>query len=121
MLKSCKRAGTVKRVVMTSSFATIIFGHDHAVDPTPCTLQTAFPSSMPSLASRTRSQQSETDTDKEWNEVSQPTEGDAANIYRSSKVQAERAAWAFVDAEGDAASFSLVTINPPMVVRHDPI
>lgn len=67
------------------------------------------------------SQQSETDTDKEWNEVSQPTEGDAANIYRSSKVQAERAAWAFVDAEGDAASFSLVTINPPMVVRHDPI
>ena len=44
-------------MVTTSSFATIIFGHDHTVDETPY-------------------------TDKEWNEYSQPWEGDAANIYR---------------------------------------
>mmetsp|Transcript_1532 Transcript_1532/g.5029 ORF Transcript_1532/g.5029 Transcript_1532/m.5029 type:complete len:187 (+) Transcript_1532:2-562(+) len=48
--------------------------------------------------------------------MSQPIKGDIAHVYRYSKVQAERAAWAFVEARDDKASFSLVTINPPMVV-----
>ena len=90
MLRACDKAGTVKRVVMTSSFATIIFGHDHTVDPTPY-------------------------TDKEWNEKSKPTPGDVSNIYRTSKIEAERAAWQFV--KENAVGFSLVTICPPMVVR----
>jgi nucleoside-diphosphate-sugar epimerase len=90
VLRACDKAGTVKRVVMTSSFATIIFGHDHTVDPTPY-------------------------TDKEWNEKSTPTPGDVANIYRTSKIEAERAAWKFV--KENPVGFSLVTICPPMVVR----
>eukprot|EP00729_Bicosta_minor_P015551 gene15551-25587_t len=67
---SCNKAG-VKRVVTTSSFATIIFGHDHT----------------------------------EWNEYSQPWEGDAANIYRYAKTAAERAGWKYV--EDNKPSFKL--------------
>lgn len=80
----------MKRVVMTSSFAAIIFAHDHTVDPTPY-------------------------TDKEWNDKSKPTPGDVANIYRTSKIEAEKAAWQYV--KENAVGFSLVTICPPMVVR----
>ncbi len=35
--RACAAAGTVRRVVTTSSFATIIFGHDHTTDATPYT------------------------------------------------------------------------------------
>lgn len=90
VLRACDKAGTVKRVVMTSSFAAIIFAHDHTVDPTPY-------------------------TDKEWNDKSKPTPGDVANIYRTSKIEAEKAAWQYV--KENAVGFSLVTICPPMVVR----
>jgi len=86
--ESCNKAG-VKRVVATSSFATIIFGHDHTVDETPY-------------------------TDKEWNDYSQPWKGDAGHIYRYAKTTAERAGWEYV--EKNKPSFKLVTINPPMIV-----
>jgi len=86
--ESCAKAG-VKRVVTTSSFATIVFGHDHAVDETPY-------------------------TDKEWNNFSQPWEGDAPHIYRYAKTAAERAGWEYV--EQKKPSFKLITINPPMIV-----
>lgn len=48
VLEACRQAHTVKRVVMTSSFATVIFGHDHTTDSSPY-------------------------TDKEWNNVSKPS------------------------------------------------
>lgn len=68
---ACLKASTIRRVVTTSSFATIIFGHDDSKDPRPY-------------------------TDQEWNTVSQPTPGDTMNIYRVAKTSAERTGWQFM-------------------------
>jgi dihydroflavonol-4-reductase len=107
--RAAAAAGTVRRIVTTSSFATIIFGwplcvcfvsplsvvlttmtgHDHTTDPAPY-------------------------TDAEWNTVSKLAPGDAHSNYRVSKVLAERAGWDFVATE--RPPFDLITLNPPMVV-----
>lgn len=82
-------APTVKRVVITSSFAAIV---DAAKVSDPAT----------------------TFTEKSWNPVTLADihEG-AATAYRASKTLAERAAWDFV--KNNSTTFDLVTVNPPMV------
>ncbi|KAL2263864.1 hypothetical protein VTK26DRAFT_4660 [Humicola hyalothermophila] len=86
-----RSAPTVRRVVVTSSFAAII-NEDKVTDP------------------------STTFSEASWNPVtladihrSQPT------AYRASKTLAERAAWDFVRDPQNGAKFDLVTVNPPMV------
>ncbi|KAM0276962.1 hypothetical protein ACHAQH_006197 [Verticillium albo-atrum] len=91
ILKALHRsAPTVKRVVITSSFASII-DEARLADPT------------------------KTFTERDWNPV---TEADIHNskatAYRASKKLAERAAWDFIDAE--KPSFDLVTVCPPLVL-----
>eukprot|EP00050_Salpingoeca_kvevrii_P020682 m.101467 g.101467 ORF g.101467 m.101467 type:complete len:335 (+) comp8968_c0_seq2:66-1070(+) len=89
VLEACARVPSVKRVVVTSSFATIIFGHDHTTDPTPY-------------------------TEEEWNNVSTLEMNNNMHTYRVSKREAERAAWQFVEKE--QPQFDVVTIHPPLVI-----
>ena len=91
VLKAIKKnAPTVKRVVITSSFASIIDG---------------------SKGSRPNYTYSE----KDWNPI---TEDEAtqnpSNGYRASKVFAEKAAWDFVEKE--KPNFTLSTLCPPLVL-----
>eukprot|EP00931_Biecheleriopsis_adriatica_P008203 TRINITY_DN109417_c0_g1_i1.p1 TRINITY_DN109417_c0_g1~~TRINITY_DN109417_c0_g1_i1.p1 ORF type:complete len:410 (-),score=95.57 TRINITY_DN109417_c0_g1_i1:275-1426(-) len=93
-LKACKKAGCVKRVVVTSSAASVfnlgLYPWDH------------------------------TYTSKDWNKASCPNadgafpEPSAAHGYRFSKTIAEKAAWDFLASE--ECFFDVSTINPPMVV-----
>ncbi|KAK0741847.1 hypothetical protein B0T21DRAFT_381620 [Apiosordaria backusii] len=86
-----KHAPTVKRVVVTSSFAAII-NEAHVSDPT-----TTF-------------------TEKSWNPVTiNDIHRNPATAYRASKTLAEKAAWDFVSHPANNAKFDLVTVNPPMV------
>ena len=89
VLRACAKEPTVERVVVTSSFAAVVFGHDQNVDPSPF-------------------------TESDWNTVSSAAHKEPMHWYRASKVQAERACWDFLEAE--RPSFSIVTINPPMIV-----
>lgn len=91
ILKSIKQyAPSVKRVVITSSFAAILDAYD-----------------IPKIGHAY--------SEKDWDPVTQkdalqsPTWG-----YRASKTFAERAAWDFVEKE--KPNFDLVTINPPLVL-----
>ncbi|KAK5065317.1 hypothetical protein LTR84_001155 [Exophiala bonariae] len=85
-----KNAPTVKRVVITSSFASI-------VNP--------FKGSWPE----------HTYTEEDWNPVTlQQTSENIANGYRASKTFAERAAWEFMQQE--SPHFSLTTLCPPLVL-----
>ena len=91
ILKSIKKhAPSVKRVVITSSFAAILDAYNI---PKP----------------------GHTYSEKDWDPV---TEKDALQNpawgYRASKTFAERAAWDFVEKE--KPNFDLVTINPPLVL-----
>ncbi|KFA49238.1 hypothetical protein S40293_09280 [Stachybotrys chartarum IBT 40293] len=90
ILKALKRsAPSVKRVVVTSSFASIMDEH-HIEDP------------------------SHTFSESSWNPVTiDDVTRSPATAYRVSKKLAERAAWDFVAAEKPA--FDLVTVCPPMV------
>lgn len=90
ILKSIKKhAPTVKRVVITSSFAALIdpfkmFWPEHTyseADWSPLTYEQAF--------------------------------GDLTNGYRASKTFAEKAAWEFVEKE--KPNFDIATMNPPLV------
>lgn len=106
ILKAIKEyAPTVKRVVITSSFAAIVNGKQH-----------------PKVYS-----------EKEWNPVTWEEALDHSQVYRASKVSdtgrsawvnasaksvpyqtfAEKAAWAFVEKE--KPNFDIATINPPLV------
>lgn len=91
---------SVKRVVITSSFAAIL-DEDKITDPT-----TVF-------------------SEKSWNPVTlEDIHRSSATAYRASKTLAEKAAWEFVgdEARKNGAVFDLVTVNPPMVfgpVIHD--
>lgn len=89
ILKSIqKSAKTVKKVVITSSFAAI-----------------TNPSSPPKVYDETI-----------WNKMTMDeglTTKDPQAVYRASKTFAERAAWDFVDQE--KPTFSLTVLNPPMV------
>lgn len=106
ILKAIKAyAPTVKRVVITSSFAAIVNGKQH-----------------PKVYS-----------EKEWNPLTWEEAMDHSSVYRGSKVSdiwwpvwvnasaksvlyqtfAEKAAWTFVEKE--KPNFDLATINPPLV------
>ncbi|CDM27682.1 hypothetical protein DTO006G1_7788 [Penicillium roqueforti] len=86
ILKAIKEyAPTVKRVVITSSFAAIVNGKQH-----------------PKVYS-----------EKEWNPVTWEEALDHSQVYRASKTFAEKAAWAFVEKE--KPNFDIATINPPLV------
>ena len=89
ILKSiAKSAPSVKRVVITSSFASIV----DAAKPTNYTY-----------------------SEKDWNPITWETAtADAASGYRGSKTFAERAAWDFV--EQQSPNFSIATICPPLVI-----
>ncbi|KAK4166252.1 hypothetical protein QBC43DRAFT_314318 [Cladorrhinum sp. PSN259] len=92
ILKAIARsAPTVKRVVVTSSFAAIL-SEASIGDP-----QTIF-------------------TEESWNPVTiDDIYNSPATAYRASKTLAEKAAWDFVQDPANGAKFDLVTINPPMV------
>ncbi|KAK4031710.1 hypothetical protein C8A01DRAFT_41847 [Parachaetomium inaequale] len=84
-------APTVRRVVVTSSFAAII-DEAHATDP------------------------SHTFSEASWNPVTlADIHKSPSTAYRASKTLAERAAWDFVRDPANGAKFDLVTVNPPMV------
>ncbi|PWY70074.1 ketoreductase [Aspergillus eucalypticola CBS 122712] len=86
ILKAIKAyASTVKRVVITSSFAAIVNGKKHA----------------------------ESYSEKNWNPVTWEEALISSNTYRASKTFAEKAAWDFVEKE--KPNFDIATINPPFV------
>ena len=91
ILKSIKKsAPSVKTVVITSSFASII---------------NANKGSWPE----------HTYNENDWNPVTQEQAiKDAATGYRASKTFAEKAAWDFVEKE--SPTFDLVTLCPPLVL-----
>ncbi|KAH0836059.1 putative NADPH-dependent methylglyoxal reductase GRP2 [Fonsecaea pedrosoi] len=96
LLKSIvKHAPTVKQVVITSSFASI-------VNP--------FKGSWPE----------HTYTEQDWNPVTlEQASESVANGYRASKTFAERAAWEFLQQQQQSQGpppFSLTTLCPPMVL-----
>ncbi|KAF4468829.1 NAD dependent epimerase dehydratase [Fusarium albosuccineum] len=83
-------APTVKRIVMTSSFASVL-DEDRLEDPS-----TVF-------------------TEKDWNPVTMDQINNSrATAYRVSKKFAERAAWDFV--ASNKTSFDLVTVCPSLVL-----
>ena len=91
ILKSIKKsAPTVKRVVVTSSFASIVNGNkgtwpEHTYD------------------------------EADWNPITkEDAPKNAANGYRASKTFAERAAWDFIEQE--SPNFTLATMCPPLVL-----
>ncbi|KAI7467982.1 NAD(P)-binding protein [Hortaea werneckii] len=91
ILKSIKRsAPSVKRVVITSSFASII---------------NPYKGSWPE----------HTYTETDWNPITpQQAIENPANGYRASKTFAERAAWDFLEKE--KPNFSIATMCPPLVL-----
>lgn len=78
VLRAARDAG-VKRVVLTSSFAAIGYGHGDQAAPY---------------------------TEKDWTDV----DGPAVQPYMKSKTLAERAAWDFVEREGNG--LELAVVNP---------
>ncbi|KAF2761457.1 NAD(P)-binding protein [Pseudovirgaria hyperparasitica] len=90
ILKSIKKhAPTVKRVVITSSFAAI-------------------------LSPKTGFAKGVTYSEENWNDITtEEALQNPQNGYRASKTFAERAAWDFVEKE--KPNFQLSTINPPLV------
>jgi len=92
ILKAIARsAPSVRRVVITSSFAAIIH-EDHMADP-----NTTF-------------------NEKSWNPVTiDQIYSSPATAYRASKTLAEKAAWDFVADKSNGAKFDIATVNPPLV------
>lgn len=91
ILKSIKKsAPSVKRVVITSSFASIVNGN-----------KGTWPE--------------KTYTEADWNPITkEEAVQNAANGYRASKTFAERAAWDFIEQENP--NFTLATMCPPLVL-----
>ncbi|KAF8608355.1 NAD(P)-binding protein [Ceratobasidium sp. AG-I] len=89
ILKSAKKYGpSVKRVVITSSFASIMNGK-----------KGDWPGHVFS--------------EKDWNPITAEDAQDPGSGYTASKKLAEKAAWDFVESE--KPSFDLVTLCPPIV------
>lgn len=87
-----KSAPSVKRVVVTSSFAAIL-DEDHISDP-----NTTF-------------------SEASWNPVTIEQIYDSPAVaYRASKKLAEKAAWDFVKDPANGAKFDVATVNPPLVL-----
>jgi len=95
VLNACRETGTVKRVVLTASFACMVNAGNPAFPPD-CTYgdHSWNITSLPNA-------------DLEW---TQP--GPGLHAYRYSKLLAEKTAWEFAR----ESSFDLVAINPPWVV-----
>eukprot|EP00746_Dinoflagellata_sp_MGD_P084167 gnl/MRDRNA2_/MRDRNA2_33433_c0_seq1.p1 gnl/MRDRNA2_/MRDRNA2_33433_c0~~gnl/MRDRNA2_/MRDRNA2_33433_c0_seq1.p1 ORF type:complete len:314 (+),score=67.66 gnl/MRDRNA2_/MRDRNA2_33433_c0_seq1:35-943(+) len=93
-LEACEKAGSVRRVIVTSSFATIF-------NPGAYPWDYKYGS-------------------KDWNGISQPDkdgkfpEPAGPNGYRYSKIVAEKTAWDFQ--QKDSCPFDVACINPPMVI-----
>jgi dihydroflavonol-4-reductase len=87
VLKSCAKNSTIRRVVITSSGASI---YD------------------PSMANESRLKPL---TENDWNNVSTIS----SLPYYYSKAKAEQAAWNFIDQHKNDISFDLVTIIPPVI------
>lgn len=92
ILKALARsAPTVRRVVITSSFAAIM-DEDKITDP------------------------NHTFSEDSWNPVTiDDIHRHPMTAYRASKTLAEKAAWDFVKGPANNVKFDLATINPPMV------
>ena len=90
VLKVVSRAGgTVKRVVVTSSCASVAWGQPPKVV------------------------KEKTFTEEDWSDVSP---GSSIDAYSKSKTLAERAAWDFVAALPEDQRFELATVNPSYVL-----
>ncbi|GAA5942535.1 SDR family oxidoreductase [Sporobolomyces koalae] len=91
LLRAAKTEPSIKRVVITSSFAAIVNPHDPVY----------------------------TFTEKDWNEYStkqveeKGKDVDPSQAYRASKTLAERAAWDFL--KNEKPSFDIATVNPPLI------
>lgn len=92
VLKAIKQnAPSVKRVVITSSFASIIDGAKGAEIP------------------------DKTYSEADWNPITEEEAiANPANGYRASKTFAEKAAWKFIETE--KPNFTLTALNPPLVL-----
>ncbi|KAM3553444.1 hypothetical protein MY1884_006669 [Beauveria asiatica] len=86
-LRAAHKAGTVKRVVVTSSVAAIMYGHESRSADHPF-------------------------TEEDWSELQNPAS--PVGAYPKSKTLAERAGWDWLADEGRGA-FELVTVNPALV------
>ncbi|KAM3503672.1 hypothetical protein MY11210_008630 [Beauveria gryllotalpidicola] len=86
-LRAAHKAGTVKRVVVTSSVAAVMYGHG------PRSADHPF-------------------TEEDWSELQNPAS--PVGAYAKSKTLAERAGWDWLAGEGRGA-FELVTVNPALV------
>jgi nucleoside-diphosphate-sugar epimerase len=92
LLESAKKAGTVNRIVMTSSCAAVI---DYVREATPGITKKIY-------------------TDADWNAVTyaEGEVGDKSTAYRASKKLSETLAWDFVK---ENKGFDLVVLCPPAV------
>jgi nucleoside-diphosphate-sugar epimerase len=98
VLESCRLAGTVKRVVVTASFACIIntsFAPDATYHDGIWNVESFPESSQAGL--------------QEWTQA-----GAGMHAYRYSKIMAEKTAWEV--ANRNDTPFDVVTINPPLVI-----
>ncbi|KAJ4153907.1 hypothetical protein LMH87_010373 [Akanthomyces muscarius] len=87
-LRAAKKAGTVRRVVVTSSVASIMYGHGPRGKDQPF-------------------------TEKDWTELEHPRSHVGA--YPKSKTLAERAAWDWLAGDEGKGAFELTTVNPVVV------
>lgn len=87
VLKASKKAGTVKRVVITSSFAAVGYGHKQRNSDNPF-------------------------TERDWTILENPER--PIGPYERSKTIAEKAAWKWLKEEG--AGIEMVTVNPVVVL-----
>lgn len=88
VLNAAKRSGTVKRVVLMSSFAAIAYGQGDRDKDSPF-------------------------TEADWTVLTNSQSH--VGPYEKSKTLAERDAWQWEEAEGRAAGIELVTVNPVSV------
>lgn len=86
VLRSCQKAGSVKRVVVTSSVAAV-FGSPNDKGP------------------------SHVFSEEDWNETSTLKNGP----YMLAKTLSERAAWSWMEEHRDEIGFDLVAINPAFI------
>lgn len=87
-LQAAKRAGTVKRVVVTSSFAAVGYGHSER------SVENPF-------------------TEADWTVLKDSHT--PVGAYQKSKTLAEQDAWKWLKDEGEAAGIELATVNPVLV------
>ncbi|EME84987.1 uncharacterized protein MYCFIDRAFT_41794 [Pseudocercospora fijiensis CIRAD86] len=81
VLRAAKKTGTIKRVVVTSSLAAVIFGHNARAANDPF-------------------------TEEDWANLKTPHH--RAPAYQKSKIIAEKAAWDFIEKEGGKMELSVI-------------